>query len=525
MNDYSILVIDDEPYQAQAIKSWLEKAKKDNLMGSYSRVGLIDTENSAYKVCTALDNFFSSPAEVGDFPFRLLISDVFMPDPNQPGSPASIEHGGLAIYRKLRALYLKAQNDVSLLAKLPKLALVSNRPEDISPIASELVADQRSQKSNWLFYMPKSTQLKRSDSPSTLGLLNHTEWMHVLRRMISQADKDKWMDGLISGSLSDLGTSAPMLHIKLELERLKDSRVICVTGESGSGKEFIFQALYELRGSKGRLHKVNLSAEEHNPNIESWMFGQDPGHYNVKAEGEIEKAKFNGVLVLDEANVRVLALIEPKLRRLIEEGTYRRKAQEDEGDKRFEGTIIFASSDLDDYLENVASDDFISRIGDARIRVPPLREHREDIPILAKRFFEIEFKKRRELEDNSHASIPQLTPRLIAYLQEQDWRHGNVRSLMKCMRFLATKCEESLIDVDFLLSFPPLQNMIGIKSDRENSTPMEIYRQLLTDHGNNRTKVAKALNISRPAVSQMTKKLGLDTEFPGKGGRPLSKKD
>ena len=199
----------------------------------------------------------------------------------------------------------------------------------------------------------------------------------------------------------------------------KSDSSVMIYGETGTGKELIAQSLHNAsKRANGPFLAINCAALPE-PLLESLLFGTERGSYTgaESRAGLFEQAN-HGTLLLDELNSMNIS-VQSKLLRVLQDGMVRRVGgvSETHVDVR-----VLSSINVPPYqaiAEGNLRQDLFYRLGVVNITVPPLRERREDIPLLAKQFI-MEFNKK--LGKN----VSTLHPDTLKLLQEYHWP-GNVR--------------------------------------------------------------------------------------------------
>jgi two-component system nitrogen regulation response regulator NtrX len=231
---------------------------------------------------------------------------------------------------------------------------------------------------------------------------------------------------LIAGRLAEyeiVGESAPIRRLRDEIRRAAPTGArILVTGESGTGKELVAGQLHYLSArSECPLVKVNCSALPAGL-IESELFGHERGAFTGAATARPGRFALadGGTLLLDEIGDMPLAC-QPKLLRAIESGEIETVG----GSRPVAVDVRLVTSthrDLDALVrEGSFRGDLLYRINTVPIVVPPLRDHREDIPLLVDRFLE-------RLAARDPSARCRLAPDALDPLLRHDWP-GNVREL------------------------------------------------------------------------------------------------
>jgi DNA-binding NtrC family response regulator len=338
---------------------------------------------------------------------------------------------------------------------------------------------------------------------------------------IELADTDRF------GSM--IGRSVKMREMFARLEKLaRTDTTVLVTGETGAGKELVAEALHDhsLR-SKGPF--VVLDCGSIPPNlIESELFGHERGAFTGAATsyaGAFERAN-GGTVFLDEIGELPLAM-QPKLLRVLERKEVRRVggAQTIEVDLR-----VIAATNRDLGVEvnrGRFREDLYYRLAVARVHVPPLRERKDDLPLLIEHIL-------ATTPNGETASIAQET---IDLMMKHDWP-GNVRELRNVIE-RAVLLAESPEDEDALrrtpISMPRAEAPVLVtqshtvtSADAAMTVPVDVgipfklakqnvisefekryISRLLAQHDGNISAAARAAGIDRMSIHKMLHRLGL----------------
>jgi DNA-binding NtrC family response regulator len=280
-----------------------------------------------------------------------------------------------------------------------------------------------------------------------------------------------------------------------------------VTGETGTGKELIARALHHQGGRrKGPFVAVNCSAMTASL-IESELFGHARGAF-TGADREhpgLFAAAHGGTLFLDEIGELPLEL-QPKLLRVLQEGEVRRLGET--RSRQIDVRVVTATARelRQEVAEGRFRDDLYYRLAVVEIALPPLRQRREDIPLLARHFLD-------KIAQRQGCKMPALTAAVITRLQEYAWP-GNVRELENFMEKVMIFCRDQRIDVADL----PWEMR---RQERDNSKALslkeaverlerEYIRKALAATGGNRTKAARVLEISLRGLLYKMKEYGVE---------------
>ena len=221
-----------------------------------------------------------------------------------------------------------------------------------------------------------------------------------------------------------IGTSEPIRQaIDLVQVAAGIERTVLVTGESGSGKELLARAIHDQGArSKGKFVVVDCAALSETL-LESELFGHVKGAFTGAIGdriGAFEEAD-GGTLFLDEISDASLAM-QQQLRRVLQEGEIRRVG--DNGYRKVDVRVICATNrDLQNEIdEKRFLADLHGRIYQFPIRLAPLRERKEDIPLLVDHFV-------ATFGERKNPPVRGVDPDVLAMLIDHDWRANNVREL------------------------------------------------------------------------------------------------
>jgi two-component system response regulator AtoC len=310
-----------------------------------------------------------------------------------------------------------------------------------------------------------------------------------------------------------IGRSEAMRKVFRTIEKVASYKTtVLILGESGVGKELVARALHELSDRKSApFVAVNCGAIP-GTLLESELFGHKRGAFtdaHVDKRGLFEVAD-GGTLFLDELGELPMEL-QVKLLRVLQEGTIRSLGATQ--DRSVDVRVIAATvRDLSrEVREGRFREDLFYRLDVLRIEVPPLRDRREDVPILVERFLE---RHRERLGTRARRVTPAAFERLLAY----DWP-GNVRELENVIEravVLAEGDEVEETDLPERLRAPTDPAKVFLASGDLSIKRMQAYmeRELiaraLTKTGGNKTAAAKLLEISHRALLYKIKDYGLD---------------
>ena len=313
-----------------------------------------------------------------------------------------------------------------------------------------------------------------------------------------------------------VGRSDVMRTIFRTVERIaKAEATVLVTGESGTGKELVAHAIHDhSRRAKGPFIAVNCGAIPRDL-IESELFGHEKGSFTGATErrtGRFEAAN-GGTLFLDEIG-ELDSAVQVKLLRVLQERSFERvgSSQSISVDVR----IVTATNR--ELLKEVANgnfrEDLYYRVAVVPVALPPLRDRREDVRLLAQTFL------------TRLNPAKKLTPAALGSLEGYNWP-GNVRELENAIEYAIALCDGDTIDQnDLPISIGRAgqaealreQWRQGERSFEETVTRFEtdILRESLESHHWNQTQTANALGLTRRVLKLKMDKL--EIEAPDSAG-------
>ncbi len=301
------------------------------------------------------------------------------------------------------------------------------------------------------------------------------------------------------GAFGELvGTSEPMSRIYGLIEQVAPSSAsVLITGESGTGKELVARTIHNLSPRKGApFVAINCSAIPETL-MESELFGHEKGAFTgaaARRAGCFELAD-SGTLLLDEIG-EMPTLLQAKLLRVLEERTVRRlgSTQEIPIDVR-----LLAATNKDPH-DSVRSgnfrEDLLYRLNVITIELPPLRDRREDIPLLAQHLV-------AQLAARHDRPARFLTTGALEALRSHNWP-GNVRELRNAIERAVIICSGEEVERHHLAPYP-VEQRARVRSEDTVSLPVgtpleEVERQMimrtLQKTENNKTRAAELLGIS-----------------------------
>lgn len=431
-----VIVVDDEAAIREAVQQWLE------LSGFAVR-----TCASAAEALAAVDR---------DFP-GIVVSDVRM-----PGSDGlQLLERLVELDRDLPVILVTGHGDVPMAVQ----ALRQGAYDFIEkPFTPERLLDS----------------VRRALDKRRLVCENRQ-----LRRQV--ADK-----GRIESQL--IGISRPMENLRRQILELAGTSVnVLIRGETGSGKERVARCLHDFSPRAGKAFAALNCAAIPETIFESELFGHESGAFTgaqARRIGRIEHAD-GGTLFLDEVESLPLAQ-QVKLLRVLQEKTLERLGS----NKSIQVDLRVISAAKPDLLDEARAgrfrEDLVYRLNVATLHIPPLRERREDIPLLFEHFA-------RSAAERHGREAPPLAPSELARLLGHDWP-GNVRELINAAERHALG----------LSSPPPAERFAGqaLAQQMEAFEAQCLHNALLQCQGNI-TAVMEMLQLPRRTLNEKMQRHGL----------------
>ena len=441
-----ILVVDDEPLVRNFLKEVLEAED--------------------YEVLTTEDGL-SALKEVERGGIDLVITDVRMPKLN-----------GIDLLKEV-----KKRSPSTLVVVITAYGTIENAVEAMKNGACDYITKPLS---------PEQIKLAIQKASQHKNLLNENRY---LRSEVSQRYNFEQL----------IGRSPQMRRVYEMIDRVAPTNAtVLIQGESGTGKELVARAIHYRSPRKDKpFVKVNCAALPEDL-LESELFGHERGAFTgavSKREGRFELAD-RGTLLLDEISETSPAF-QAKLLRVLQEQEFERVG----GSKTIKvdvRVIATTNKDLKQAIrEGKFREDLYYRLNVLPIYLPPLRERKEDIPLLVQHFLE-KYSRQNGLR------IKSLSKKCLDMMMQYEWP-GNVRELENVIERAVVMSEGETIFPENISLSSPVQKM-GL-SFPEEITLEEMEKRLilhtLQRTGGDRTEAAKILGISVRTVRNKLKKYGM----------------
>lgn len=307
---------------------------------------------------------------------------------------------------------------------------------------------------------------------------------------------------------SIIGKSAEMLRIFEVVRKAANSKAsVLITGESGTGKELIANALHNLSNRRDKpFVKVHCAALSESL-LESELFGHEKGAFTgavARKRGRFELAN-TGSIFLDEIG-EIDQNVQIKILRVLQDRRFERVG----GEETLEVDVRIIAATNRDLLQEIAEhrfrEDLFYRLNVVHIQVPPLRERKDDIPLLVASFLE-------EFAKENNKKITGIDARARSALYKYNWP-GNIRQLRNCIESAVVMCSGSEITLEDL---PP--SVSGASDTDMISIPVGItlaeaekilIQQNLAVNKGNKSKTADILGIGRKTLHRKIDEYNLE---------------
>ena len=452
MDSINILLVDDE----KAIRETLK----------------IILEDVGYKIFTASDGFEALKIIENNL-IDILITDLKMPKMNG----LELMERVLAIDPSIETIFISAYADIKSAIKAIKLGAID--------------------------YLEKS--------------FTNEELISTIKKAVKRVNIKRENSNLKNKLLSDefetmgvIGTGEKMQKLFYVVNRIAPSKAnVLLTGESGVGKDEFAKLIHKKSLQKdNNLIALNCGAIPANL-IESELFGHEKGSFTgayQQKKGKFELAH-GGTLFLDEIGDLPLEM-QVKFLRVLQERQFYRIGSENSID--VDVRIIAATNkDLMDEIEKGNfREDLYYRLNVVNIHIPPLRERKEDIPLLAEKFL-------WEFGKIYNKKIKYLDFEAVEILMNYFWR-GNIRELRNVIERSILVCndkEETLLKSHLPIEISGISNLVN-EEDKKNMTLSQyekiIIQNTLKKYDGNKTQTAKALGIRRQTLYNKIKEYNLE---------------
>ena len=353
--------------------------------------------------------------------------------------------------------------------------------------------------------------------------------VELIRRAIAESVREAEVDETREISPEILGQAPSMQEVFRAIGRLSQSNAtVLITGESGTGKELVALALHRHSGRAAKPFVAINTAAMPKDLLESDLFGHERGAFTgaqAMRRGRFEQAE-EGTLFLDEIG-DMPAELQTRLLRVLSDGQFYRVGGH-QPIKANVRVIAATHQDLEQRVrEGLFREDLFHRLNVIRLRLPSLRERREDIPLLARHFLA---KSARELGVEGK----RLSEEVMRFLSAQDFP-GNVRQLENLCHWLTVMAPTQTIELGDLPAELKAEGGRVPDSDWVRALEREVERALaggqtgilesysrafekaligraLARTGGRRIEAANLLGMGRNTITRKIAELGLETK-------------
>lgn len=310
-----------------------------------------------------------------------------------------------------------------------------------------------------------------------------------------------------------VGNSAPVRSMLKLIDRLAGSDIpVLISGESGSGKELVARAIHGNSARAGQSFVTENCSAIPETLLESTLFGHVKGAFTgaTRQQAGFFEIAHRGTLFLDEIADMSLGM-QAKLLRVLESGEIRRVG----GERTLTVNVRVLAATHKDLAQLVQQglfrEDLLYRLDVISVRVPSVRERREDIPLLVRHFLT---KHAPGRAPGKRPLVPTVSDAAMSALCSFDWP-GNVRQIENEIRRALVLSEGTIEPVDLS---PQLQGLAETPQsglnlrDRVGALERELIRKALSETAGNQTRAAQLLGLSRFGLQKMLKRLEVDVE-------------
>ena len=353
--------------------------------------------------------------------------------------------------------------------------------------------------------------------------------VELIRRALEESTREDSVAETADAAPEILGQAPAMQEVFRAIGRLSQSHAtVLITGESGTGKELVARALHRHSPRAPKPFIAINTAAIPRELLESELFGHERGAFTgaqAMRRGRFEQAE-GGTLFLDEIG-DMPSELQTRLLRVLSEGNYYRVGGH-QPIKANVRVIAATHQDLDARVQQGSfREDLFHRLNVIRLRLPPLRERREDIPLLARHFLA---KSARDLG----VEVKRLSEGTVAYLSAQDFP-GNVRQLENLCHWLTVMAPSVNIEVKDLPVemrseataaavqgwVDVLEKEVELRLSRGETAIMDelarrfekalIMKALAHTHGR-RIEASQLLGLGRNTLTRKVQELGIESD-------------
>lgn len=301
-----------------------------------------------------------------------------------------------------------------------------------------------------------------------------------------------------------VGTDPKMASaFRLAAKVAETDATLLVTGETGTGKELLAAAIHSASRSANQPFVPVACSSLPETLIEAELFGHERGAFT--GASSLRKGRFEaageGTIFLDEIG-ELSPTLQVKMLRVLQERSFERLGSNQSHPMR--ARIICATNrDLKEMVhQGLFRADLYYRLNTIEIKLPPLRERRADILLLAYKFL-------RHFAEKHNRQVCRLAPPTMAILEDYHWP-GNVRELQNVMERAVVICDDNEIRPDHLPDSMYDEREIPCTAsfeDEVRSFKKRLIQRTLLEYGNNKLQAARSLKIARSSLHRLIDEL------------------
>jgi len=305
-----------------------------------------------------------------------------------------------------------------------------------------------------------------------------------------------------------VGVSKAMQEIHNLIDRIANKDVsVLITGESGTGKDLVARLIHQKSHRRDKPFVAMNCAALPETLVESELFGHEKGAFT--GAHALKKGKFEyadgGTLFLDEIGDMSLPT-QAKLLRILEDGTFQRTGS----NKTLQTDVRVIAATNKDIIKEIETghfrEDLFYRINLFQIFIPPLRDRREDISVLAEYFL-------KKFADFYHKRIEKINPAAFDRLFDYDFP-GNVRELQNIMERAVIMEQGRELTIDFVPQNIHRKKNLESSFSNGKLSELEKYhiKKVLQQVNFNKSQAAKILGIARKTLREKIQRYGISDE-------------
>ncbi|MBI5552126.1 MAG: sigma 54-interacting transcriptional regulator [Desulfobacterales bacterium] len=331
--------------------------------------------------------------------------------------------------------------------------------------------------------------LMRDDAGEAVGVLAAFSDVTVLRELERRSGETTHFANIIGADSQMRGLFQQIVDVA------QYDFPVHISGETGTGKELVANAIHnESRRGGAPFVPINCGALPEGL-IESELFGHVKGAFSGAIrdkKGRFELAD-GGTVFLDEV-ADLPKPLQVKLLRFLQEGRFEKVG----GERTVAVNVrVISATNKDlraEVKKNTFREDLFYRLNVIPIHIPPLRERRNDVPLLAGHFL-------RQVAERTGQSAPKISDAAMALLMDYDWP-GNVRELQNAVQFALVKCDNKTITpADLPLELRPASTQnLAPRLERGRKLNVQAVQEALAKTAGNKARAARTLGVGRATL-------------------------